>query len=305
MSVEVPSLTSRLFNLNNHNLAVQRLQQQAISRKRTSQSMSSGFLDDTKVDRSITSAFIANFKGPATPLEICTPVIMGKENHPEIEEALADMDSHDPSVVTKRVNLFIHRWGRVVPIPPDQFFKNILQKRGYSEEFVPALSPEIRRPPTIKQLQDYDNEIVWAIRNSDLKKLETLHRNGKCMSACNKFSESIVHMACRRSEKEIVQFLIDHDADFSILDDFGRTPLHDACWRPEPRFDIVTMILDVNCGLLRLADLRGSTPLKYVREEHWVQWCAYLFNQLEKYWPRNLLESTDSEHLAKRQRIDC
>eukprot|EP01040_Poterioochromonas_malhamensis_P003977 gene3977-4254_t len=303
MSVKGPSLLSNQL----HNYGEKRETPGSATKRPGStitQNLTTSQTKENGKVENIASTFIANFRGPPTPLEICTPVIMGKENHPEIEEALADMDSHDPSVVTKRVNLFIHRWGRVVPIPPDQFFKNILQKRGYSEEFVPALSPEIRRPPTIKQLQDYDNEIVWAVRNSDLPKVKELQQSGKCMSACNRFSESIVHMACRRSEKEVVQFLINSGADVSIVDDFGRTPLHDACWRPEPRFDIVTMILDVNCGLLRLADLRGSTPLNYVREEHWVQWCAYLFNQLEKYWPRNLQESADSEHLAKRQRID-
>lgn len=104
------------------------------------------------------------------------------------------------------------------------------------------------------------------------------------MTACNRYSESIVHMACRRSENEIVQFLLQHGADFSIVDDCGRTALHDACWRPEPRFDIVVLIMDAHLDLVRHVDARGAIPLKYVREEHWLQWCAFLFNQIEKYW---------------------
>lgn len=111
-------------------------------------------------------------------------------------------------------------------------------------------------------------------------------------------------MACRRAGKEIVQFLISNGADLSIVDDFGRTPLHDACWRPEPRFDVVTMILDSNPELIRFADLRGSIALNYVREEHWVQWCAYLFNQLEKYWPFQRPNTIESEYMAKRPKID-
>jgi hypothetical protein len=104
------------------------------------------------------------------------------------------------------------------------------------------------------------------------------------MTACNRFSESIVHMACRRASAEVVQYLIAHDAEIDIVDDYGRTPLHDACWRPEPRFDIVTLLLDANLDLLRYQDARGFIPLQYVREDHWLQWCAYLFNQIEKYW---------------------
>ncbi len=104
------------------------------------------------------------------------------------------------------------------------------------------------------------------------------------LSACNKFSESIVHMACRRSIYEVVDFMLKHGADVNIVDDYGRTPLHDACWRPEPCFEVVTLILDENLDLIRCIDVRGSIPLHYVREEHWIQWCAYLFNQIEKYW---------------------
>lgn len=151
------------------------------------------------------------------------------------------------------------------------------------------------------------------------------------MTACNRFSESIVHMACRRASAEVVQFLIAHDAEIDIVDDYGRTPLHDACWRPEPRFDIVTLLLDANLDLLRYQDARGFVPLQYVREDHWLHWCAYLFNQIEKYWaPRpvdkanstasvtveNHVPSTtctsidtdngdnDDEPVAKRQRVD-
>lgn len=147
------------------------------------------------------------------------------------------------------------------------------------------------------------------------------------MTACNRFSESIVHMACRRASAEIVQFLITHDAEIDIVDDYGRTPLHDACWRPEPRFDIVTLLLDANLDLLRYQDARGFIPLQYVREDHWLHWCAYLFNQIEKYWaPRPVTKPTsnsstpatattaclsldadngdDDEPVVKRQRVD-
>lgn len=91
-------------------------------------------------------------------------------------------------------------------------------------------------------------------------------------------------MACRQAEFNVVHYLLTNGANFSIVDDFGRTPLHDACWRPEPRFDIVTLILENDLTLLRLADVRGSIPLNYVREDHWLQWCAYFYHQKEKFW---------------------
>ena len=111
------------------------------------------------------------------------------------------------------------------------------------------------------------------------------HSTFNCsMSACNRFSESVVHIACRRASFEVADYVLSNGGDCNIVDDYGRTPLHDACWRMEPRFDVVTLLLDKNLDLLRTLDVRGSTPLKYVREEHWIQWCAYLFHQKDKYW---------------------
>ena len=105
------------------------------------------------------------------------------------------------------------------------------------------------------------------------------------MSACNKFSESIFHMACRRSEVEIVDFILKNGGDSSIVDDYGRNVLHDVCWRAESRFDIATLILDSHLDLLFQLDKRNFPPLRYVAESNWLEWCAFLFHQKERYWP--------------------
>ena len=117
-------------------------------------------------------------------------------------------------------------------------------------------------------------------------------------------------MACRRSEFPIAEFIIRHGGDCNIVDDFGRTPLHDACWRVEPRFDIVTLLLDYNLDLLRIVDVRGASPLKYIREEHWLQWCAYLFHQKDKYWApvgdaANNLDNLRKFNVAERNQISA
>ena len=131
---------------------------------------------------------------------------------------------------------------------------------------------------------NYDNDILTAIRLSDLNKLKSMKEDGRTLTACNRYGESIVHMACRRSDFNIVEYVLDNIEEQCLIDDYGRTPLHDACWRSEPRFDIVTLLLDKNINLLRFQDVRGSNPLNYVREEHWLQWCAYFFHQKDKYW---------------------
>lgn len=140
------------------------------------------------------------------------------------------------------------------------------------------------RTPTAKQLEDYDNELVMAVKNSNLAKIKELRNRGKSMSACNSHSESIVHIACRRSEFEIVEFMLENGADNNIIDDCGRNVLHDCCWRSEPQFDVLTLLLDSNLHLLHMADIRGSNPLNYVRREHWFHYCAYFWHQQERYW---------------------
>ena len=46
----------------------------------------------------------------------------------------------------------------------------------------------------------------------------------------------------------------------------------------------MTLLLDQNLDLLRGMDVRGATPLKYVSEDNWLQWCAYLFHQKVCYF---------------------
>lgn len=137
----------------------------------------------------------------------------------------------------------------------------------------------------MKQLSDYDVDIVTAVRTSDLESLKRMHAEGKCLSACNKFSESIIHMACRRSDFKVVDFMVRNGGQISLIDDYGRTPLHDACWRSSPQFDVVTLLLDRNLDLLRMLDVRGASALNYVCEDQWLHWCAYFYHQKEKYWP--------------------
>ena len=157
--------------------------------------------------------------------------------------------------------------------------------------------------PQLFQLQDYNHEIVDAVRTSDLPTLTRLFKSGKryntsicfhlnnfdslcSMAACNRFNESIVHLACRRSTPAVVQFIVTHGGNVTATDDYGRNALHDACWRADPCFDVIALLMDRDADLVRRADKRGASPLQYVRKEHWLFWCAFLYLMKEKYWPR-------------------
>ena len=187
-------------------------------------------------------------------------------------------------LIHKRVMSVVNHWGPLKAINPETFLNKLLENRGYDTSTISA--PPFRPPPSSKQMQDYNTDFIHVIRHSDLRRLQTFHEKGTSMTACNAYSESILHMACRRANMDVVDFILHNGGDLGVVDDFGRTPLHDACWRMQPRFDIITLILDKNLDLLRTRDIRGSTPLSYVRQDNWLEWCAYLFYQKEKYWNR-------------------
>ena len=210
------------------------------------------------------------------------------ENNPYHGSSLSDTSTNpsSPYHISTRVKMVMQKWGNVQPIAPQEFLIKILEARGHPTHSIPAMKSAFRRLPTGAELEDYTTELVGAVRQSNIQQLKQLQATGKSMSACNRFCESVVHMACRRAKSEVVEFMLRNGGSKWLVDDFGRTPLHDACWRPEPHFDIVTLLLDLDPDMLRVEDVRGSTPLKYVPEEHWIHWCAYLFHQKEKYWPK-------------------
>ncbi|OEU06641.1 ankyrin [Fragilariopsis cylindrus CCMP1102] len=102
-------------------------------------------------------------------------------------------------------------------------------------------------------------------------------------NACNRFGESILHIACRRGHLEMVKFLIDEVGlrIDTIRDDYHRTPLHDAFWTPVASYDVVDFLLQQPnvVQLLLLKDVRGYTPLDYARSEDRGKWLRFLWER--------------------------
>jgi len=203
------------------------------------------------------------------------------------EEPLAEYSEYHilASAICNKIHLSVQRWGTSFLVAPDLCLTNLLKSRGYNSAKIPAANLLMRRPPlSDKQMADYDKQLLFAIRSSDLASLKQLQSEGRSMMACNKFGESILHLAARRSAPRVVHFLLSHGGDPRLLDDYGRNPLHDACWRGEPDFEVIMMIMDRDVDLVRVQDVRGATPLNYIRQEYWMQTCAFLYHQREKYW---------------------
>ena len=130
---------------------------------------------------------------------------------------------------------------------------------------------------TQTEVEAYGMGVTSAVRSRDLNKLKALHEKGQLLQCSNRFGESILHMACRQGNFEIVQYLINEgNVSVRIKDDFGRTPMHDAFWSASPNFELVEFLIEICPSLLFISDVRGHFPLQYVRKEHESSWTPFL-----------------------------
>lgn len=153
----------------------------------------------------------------------------------------------------------------------------------YSEGEESGEEHEVFIPPiTEEELANYGVDVVSATREDQLDVLRDLHENGRSLSCCNRYGESLMHMACRRGFTSIVTFLTgEAGVAIRITDDCGRTPLHDALWHRECQYGIVDLLVRNDPCLLLLCDKHGHTPFAYSRREHWGLWKQFLWDRRE------------------------
>jgi len=168
--------------------------------------------------------------------------------------------------------------------PPQEWLDKKFVERGYSISNFSSLETAYYCKPTEYQQASYGLKVVNMCRKADLEGLSKVMDCGLSLNPCNRFGESLLHMACRRGDFEQVQFLVSRGCSVQICDDFGRTPLHDACWTTEPNFRIVELLLDIDCRLLHIVDCRGAAPLAYVKRENWEKWKRFFLSKVEIYW---------------------
>ncbi|KAL7519778.1 hypothetical protein ACHAWX_004534 [Stephanocyclus meneghinianus] len=138
----------------------------------------------------------------------------------------------------------------------------------------------------VQSSESYCQEAVDAIRSGDLGLLRKLFSGGTNLQCANRFGESLIHMACRRSHRDVVSFLVNEaGVSLRVRDDYGRTPFHDACWRPELDLKLIDMLLEKEPKLLLLRDKRGHSPLDYTRRSHWAELIPFLLERSEKFQP--------------------
>lgn len=141
-------------------------------------------------------------------------------------------------------------------------------------------------------IEAYQNDVITAVRSRDIRALRKMHSQGRILQCCNQFGESILHMACRRGSLDVVKFLVNEaGVCVRVMDDYGRTPLHDAFWAKEPEIELVKLLISICPDLLLISDVRGFVPLSYVRKEHWNIWCQFLEDHRD-FLPPKILTPT-------------
>lgn len=141
------------------------------------------------------------------------------------------------------------------------------------------------------QNASYDVYLIDVVKAYDYKLLESMMGAGISPNPCNTFGESLVHTVCRRGDSKALAVLVKNGCNLQVADDYGRTPLHDACWAAIPAFDVTDVILKTDERMFHLMDSRGATPLDYVRKDHWAAWIEYLESSKERVWPKRSVKT--------------
>jgi hypothetical protein len=179
---------------------------------------------------------------------------------------------------------------------PQTILNQILKLNGYEQDSINLADVPQGFFLEMKDenVQAYTNEMLSAVRSQDTDMLAKYLSEGKNMQSCNQFGESIISLACRKGSTKVVEFLLNKaDVSIQICDDYGRTPLHDACWVSEPDFNLIKMLVKICPDLFIICDKRGHTPLTYAHKEQYENWCSFLSKNKDIIHPTVLGTRTD------------
>lgn len=171
-------------------------------------------------------------------------------------------------------------------VSPQIYLDVLLRSRGYSTTRYRTLDGAYYNKPTPLQKASYTTRLIDVIRRQSPEELRKLMSCGLSPNGCNEFGESIVHNLCRRGEYEKLEILFEYGCDVQVADDYGRTPLHDACWASHPSFETVKMLLDRYSRLFVMTDARNAPPLSYVPKENWKVWIQFFEDEKDVYFPK-------------------
>ena len=172
-------------------------------------------------------------------------------------------------------------------VPPQAKFHMKLKERGYFPRNYASKRSAYHNDPTEHQLASYGSKILDVVKRNDVQTFRKMLEAGLSPNACNQHGESLLHMVCRHGKVELFNILLAYDVDLQQTDDYGRTPMHDACWAANPSFEIATWLIKRDPNFLFLFDARGSLPLSYVTKHLWGEWNTFLEESLDEQFPED------------------
>jgi hypothetical protein len=162
-----------------------------------------------------------------------------------------------------------------------------LKASGYSPRNYASKRSAYYNAPTEHQRASYGSAIINVVKQNRVEELRRMLEAGLSPNACNDHGESLLHMACRHGKVDLFKVLIAFDCDIRVTDDYGRTPMHDACWASAPSFEIAEWLMKRDPALLFLFDARGSLPLSYVTKALWGDWNEFLEDTMDNLFPKD------------------
>ena len=172
-------------------------------------------------------------------------------------------------------------------MPPQAKFHLKLKERGYFPRNFASKRSAYYNKPTEHQLASYGGTIINAVKQNKVEEFRRMLEAGLSPNACNQHGESLLHMVCRHGKTDLFRILVAYDVDIQQTDDYGRTPMHDACWASKPSFEIAKCLMERDPSLLFLFDARGSLPLSYVTKSLWGEWNYFMEQIFDKIFPHD------------------
>jgi Ankyrin repeats (3 copies) len=200
-----------------------------------------------------------------------------------------EVDYFFVSYVADSLAIFCLHQPRLPTMSPQVYLDALMSNRGYCTERINTVETAYYNAPTQLQKSSYHCFLINVARSGDIAHFKSLMESGLSPNPANHFGESLCHMICRLGDNDMLTTLLECGANLEVCDDFGRTPLHDACWASKPCFDVIDTIMtkmgNERYHLFNMLDKRGATPLSYIRQEHWTEWMEFLVSKKDVYWP--------------------
>jgi ankyrin repeat protein len=110
----------------------------------------------------------------------------------------------------------------------------MMKARGYTKKRCYAHECGYHNKTTRTQQLSYHSYLVDLVKDGKVDTLKKLFAAGLSTNPANVHGEGLINLVCRLGNNEILKVMIDAGCDVQVSDDYGRTPLHDACCATQP-----------------------------------------------------------------------